>query len=91
VNEGPAQPHEFAIVKLKPGMTADDARKAIMTPAGPPPFTSVGGFQSTGVSGDGYVSLNLEPGEYAAICRVTEPMSGVSHVHLGMIRGFRVE
>jgi uncharacterized cupredoxin-like copper-binding protein len=91
VNEGPGQPHEFAIVKLKPGVTADDARAAIMAPAGPPPFTAVGGFQAESVGGDGYVTLNLEPGDYAAICRVTEPVSGVSHVHLGMIKGFRVE
>ena len=73
------------------GKTADDARQAIMTPGGPPPFTAVGGFQSTAVGGDGYVTMNLEPGEYAAICRVTEPASGLSHVHLGMIKGFRVE
>jgi hypothetical protein len=91
VTEGPGQPHEFAIVKLKPGMTADDARNAIMQPAGPPPFTAVGGFQSSSVGGDGYVTLNLEPGEYAAICRVADPASGLSHVHLGMIKGFRVE
>src|SRR5215212_7290858 len=90
VNEGPAQPREFAVVRLKPGTTAEDARQAIMAPAGPPPFTAVGGFQATTVGGDGYVTLDLEPGEYAAICRVTEPMSGVSHVHLGMIKGFHV-
>jgi hypothetical protein len=91
VNEGPGQPHEYAIVKLNPGTTADDARNAIMKPAGPPPFTAVGGFQSASVGGDGYVTLNLEPGDYAAICRVTDPASGLSHVHLGMIKGFRVE
>jgi hypothetical protein len=91
VNEGPGQPHEYAIVKLNPGMTADDARNAIMKPAGPPPFTAVGGFQSASVGGDGYVTLNLEPGDYAAICRVSDPASGLSHVHLGMIKGFRVE
>jgi len=91
VNDGPGQPHEVAIVKLKPGVTADDARTAIMNPAGPPPFTAVGGFQSVAVGGDGYVTLNLEPGDYAALCRVTEPMSGLSHVHLGMIKGFQVQ
>src|SRR3954454_16127334 len=52
VNEGPGQPHEFAIVRLNPGKTADDARQAIMTPGGPPPFTAVGGFQSTVAGGD---------------------------------------
>jgi hypothetical protein len=90
-NEGPAQPHEIAIVRLTPGATAEDVRRSIMTPSGPPPYKAVGGFQATEVGGDGYVTLDLEPGEYAAICRVTEPMSGVSHVHLGMVKGFRVE
>jgi plastocyanin len=90
-NAGPGNPHELALVKLKPGTTADDARNAIMNPAGPPPFTAVGGFQSEAVGLDGYVTLNLEPGEYAAICRITEPTSGLTHVHLGMVKGFRVE
>ncbi len=90
-NEGPAQPHEIAIVRLAPGATAEDVRRSIMTPSGPPPYKAVGGFQATEVGGDGYVTLDLEPGDYAAICRVTEPMSGVSHVHLGMVKGFRVE
>jgi hypothetical protein len=62
-----------------------------MNPGGPPPFTSMGGFQSASAGVDGYVTLNLEPGEYAAICRVTEPNSGLSHVHLGMIKRFKVE
>ena len=89
-NEGPAQPHEVAFVKLAPGKTAEDARQAIMNPGGRPPFEPVGGFQSTDVAGGGYVTMDLEPGEYAAICRVTEPISGVSHVHLGMVKGFSV-
>jgi hypothetical protein len=44
-----------------------------------------------GAGGESYVTLDLEPGEYAAICRVTDPASGTSYVHLGMIKGFRVE
>jgi hypothetical protein len=91
VNEGPGQPHEVAIARLAPGKTAEDARRAIMNPGGPPPFQAVGGFQATEVGGDGYVTFDLEPGAYVAICRVTEPVSGVSHVHLGMVREFRVE
>ena len=90
-NAGPGNPHEFAIVKLNPGVTIDDVRNAIVTPSGPPPFKAVGGFQAISPNGDGYVNLNLEPGEYAAICRVTEPNSGLSHVHLGMIKGFTVQ
>lgn len=90
-NMGPGNPHELAIVKLNPGSTVEDARTAIVTPSGPPPFTAVGGLQAIGPNGDGYVNLNLEPGEYATICRVTEPDSGLSHVHLGMLKGFTVQ
>ena len=90
-NQGPSQPHEIAFVRLAPGKTADDVRQSIMNPGGPPPFQPVGGFQSIEMLKDGYVSLNLEPGDYAAICRVTDPNSGMSHVHLGMVKGFRVE
>jgi plastocyanin len=90
VNEGPAQPHEIAFVRLAPGKTVDDVRQSIMNPGGPPPFQPVGGFQATEVAQGGYVTANLEPGEYAAICQVTDPNSGMSHVHLGMVKGFRV-
>jgi hypothetical protein len=91
VNEGPGQPHEVAIVRLAPGKTAEDVRQSIMNPGGPPPFLPVGGFQTIEAGGGGYATLDLEPGEYAAICRVTEPNSGASHVHLGMVKGFRVD
>lgn len=91
VNDGPGQPHEIAIVRLVDGATVEDVRRSIMTPSGPPPFRAVGGFQATEAGSDGYVTLDLEPGEYAAICRVTDRGSGLSHVHLGMVSGFRVE
>ena len=38
----------------------------------------------------GYATLDLTPGEYAAICLVPDPASGTPHVHLGMVKGFSI-
>lgn len=45
INPG-AQPHEVNILQLAPGKTARDAIDFFTTPAGPPPFTPVGGVQA---------------------------------------------
>jgi hypothetical protein len=53
--------------------------------AGPPPFDPVGGMQGLEVGGSGYMTLELAPGEYAAICLIPDPTTGQSHLHLGMV------
>lgn len=89
VNEGP-QVHELVLLKVTPGTTADELRAFFDAPAGDPPFTSVGGMQAFGPGGSGTITLNLQPGIYAAVCHVPDPASGVPHLDLGMIKLFTV-
>jgi hypothetical protein len=54
-----------------------------------PPVTEVGGMQALGNGLSGWLVLDLEPGEYVAICFVSDP-TGVPHAFLGMVAGFTV-
>lgn len=76
VNDGP-QPHELTLIKLNDGATADEAKDYIESaettpPTGPPPFTDAGGFGAIDAGGIGYVYLDLEAGNYVAMCFVPD-------------------
>jgi hypothetical protein len=90
VNEGP-QPHEIAIMKLAEGKTMADVQAFMQAPQGAPPFASVGGFQAINPDASGWLHLDLEPGNYVAICHVPDPASGHAHAELGMILPFSVK
>jgi hypothetical protein len=90
VNNG-AQPHELAILKLAPGKTPPDVATFVTKPSGPPPFASMGGMQALQPGRSGYVNLDLEPGNYMAVCFVPDPQSGKPHVQLGMAMPFSVK
>jgi len=89
VNAGP-QPHELGVLKLAPGKTDEDVLAWDSAPSGPPPFESVGGINAFSADGSGYMTLDLAPGEYLAVCHIPDPVSGVAHLHLGMTRHFTV-
>ena len=80
--------HELNVLKLAPGKTTQDLMD--WDAAGPPPFQAVRGMNAFSVNGSGYMTLDLQPGTYVAICNVPDPASGVAHSHLGMIRQITV-
>lgn len=91
VNEG-EQPHEANIVGLREG-DSDTFLEFFAEPAGPPPFTSSGGFQALSVgAGSGYVDLSqLDPGRYAFVCFIPDALGdGAPHFTKGMIAQFEV-
>lgn len=92
INKGP-QDHEAFLVKLDPGATADDILAAMSpgAPPGPPPGLAMGGFQAVNVGGGGAFSVEFTPGNYALICFVEDPASGVPHFALGMVEEFTVQ
>jgi hypothetical protein len=89
VNDGP-QPHELNILKLAPGKTTQDVLAWQADPSTPPPFEAVGGMNGLGAAIDGYMTVDLQPGSYVAICNIPDPGSGQPHSRLGMIRAFTV-
>jgi len=92
INEGP-EPHEFNILRLEEGKTADDVLKFLKGEAGgPPPFAPVGGMNGLDVGVSGYAELDLMPGNYVAICNIPSPKgNGAPHFMLGMVKEFTVK
>jgi hypothetical protein len=56
-----------------------------------PPFTSAGGMQGMAAGLRGWAVLDLEPGNYLAVCFIPDPATGQPHVALGMVGSFTVE
>ena len=89
-NAGP-QPHELNILKLAPGASVADVLAWAPDQGTPPPFEAVGGMNGLSQGIEQSMSLNLQPGEYVAICNIPDPDSGLPHSHLGMIQPFTVK
>ena len=85
------QPHEMMLIKLADGKTMADVQQWMMQPAGAPPFANVGGLQGIAHGAAAYVHLNLEPGNYVALCHIPDSASGKEHMELGMVIPFQVE
>ena len=83
--------HEFGIVRLNPGVTAADVIAWVKAPAGPPPFTSAGGFGPVRPGDGGWLRLNLAAGHYAALCFVPDDAPPFApHAAMGMVVPFTV-
>lgn len=90
VNAGP-QPHELNILKLADGASISDLQSWSPESGTPPPFEAVGGMNGLSQGEADYVTIDLEPGQYVAICNIPDPGSGVPHSRLGMVRPFTVQ
>lgn len=90
VNEG-KQVHEIAIIKLAEGKTMEDVANFMQSMAGEPPFADAGGLQAIDPGDAGWINLNLQPGNYVAMCHVPDPATGHAHMEMGMIMPFTVK
>ena len=89
--------HELALFKIADGKTLDDVKGFILTPpgtpppAGPPPFTEVGGTVGLSHGQTAWLDLKLDPGDYAMFCFFPDPnKDDMPHALEGMIKGFTV-
>jgi uncharacterized cupredoxin-like copper-binding protein len=90
INEG-EQIHEIMVVKLAEGKSIADIQAFMQAPHGAPPFASIGGFQGLTPGQAGWLNLDLQPGNYVALCYVPDPASGHAHMDLGMMMPFSVK
>lgn len=90
VNEG-KQVHEIAIIKLAEGKTMEDVANFMQSMAGEPPFADAGGLQAIDPGDTGWINLNLQPGNYVAMCHVPDPATGHAHMEMGMVMPFTVK
>ncbi|MBI1881157.1 MAG: hypothetical protein HYR94_23505, partial [Chloroflexi bacterium] len=90
VNEG-KQAHELTLIKLAEGKTMEDVAAFMQSPHDAPPFEDVGGFQAIDPGDAGWLTLDLQPGNYVALCFVPDPATGHAHMEMGMIMPFSVK
>jgi limonene-1,2-epoxide hydrolase len=88
-NNAGAQVHEAYLVKLNDGVTAEDYLNT--PPTEIPPAASLGGITGITPGAHQYVSVSLEPGNYALFCFFPDPASHAPHFVLGMVQEFTVK
>lgn len=100
INDG-HQLHEIMLLHLAPGITPDvmmailtgdgaEASPAAGEEAAGPPFTAVAGTAPMSVGAVNYLEMDLEPGDYSAICFIPDAETGMPHFLMGMIAWFTV-
>ena len=98
VENAGVEPHDLVLMKLAPGVTAEDLLTAMNperarrdAPAdGPPPSfeslgTGAGGIAAIAPGMESYFEADFTPGEYVLLCMATAP-DGRSHIEHGMVR-----
>jgi hypothetical protein len=90
VNDGPSD-HELALMRIDDGKAFGDV-VTFLTGGfrGEQPLDFVGGAGGVEPGGDTYVDLDLEPGEYVAMCFLPDAASGKRHAELGMVATFTI-
>jgi hypothetical protein len=96
--------HEMLVTRLSDGVTADmvlemltappstatPAADPASTPNGAPPFLIVGGVAPMNPGYTTFSLLDLEAGDYVAICMIPDPETGAPHAAMGMTMPFTV-
>jgi plastocyanin len=90
IENGGGQPHELAILHLKPGKTPEDFGKWGEKPVGPAPAALLGGVSAIMPGTHVFVTADLPPGDYAFICFVPDMKDGAPHFTHGMAKKFTV-
>jgi uncharacterized cupredoxin-like copper-binding protein len=90
VNNG-AQAHEFVVMRINDGKTLGDVLPYLQAGfQGDKPLTFASGSGGVEPGNAGYVDLALSPGEYVAMCFITDPASHKHHAELGMFLPFTI-
>lgn len=91
INDGP-QPHEMILVKLDRGVTFEQFMAELAANGeAAMPGVPIGGAQALNANLANFVTYDLKPGEYVALCFVPDAESGEPHLALGMADGFTVQ
>lgn len=85
------QPHEMALFKLAPGKTLADVMSYLKSQQGAPPGSQAGGLYDLDPGQTSYLKQSVSPGNYVALCFVTDPKTHLPHAALGMIMPFTAQ
>jgi uncharacterized cupredoxin-like copper-binding protein len=90
VNTG-RQSHEVVVLRIEDGRTLPEVVTYLQHGfTGDKPVRFVGGAGGVEPGHAGYMDLDLQPGQYLAMCFVQDPASHKAHAELGMIAPFSV-
>jgi hypothetical protein len=90
IENGGAQHHELAIVRLEPGKTPADFTAWGERPVGPAPGRIFGGVSAIMPGTRAFLEVDLPPGEYALLCFVPDMTDGKPHFVHGMAKQLTV-
>lgn len=90
VENGATQAHEIALFRFLPGKGMDDLMAWAESYEGPAPMTPVGGVSAFAPDQVVDIHVDLEPGEYVALCFLPDATDGVPHLVHGMALPFHV-
>jgi hypothetical protein len=85
-----SQAHEIALFRIRPGRTVDDVMAWGASYEGEPPMIAAGGVPTIRPGAEAVMHVDLEPGEYIALCFVPDANDGVPHLAHGMVLPFTV-
>ena len=89
-NEGSAD-HEMALMRIDDDKAFGDVVAYLQSGfQGEPPVAFTGGAGGIEPGAEGYVDLDLAPGEYVAMCFLEDEATGKRHAELGMVLPFTV-
>jgi uncharacterized cupredoxin-like copper-binding protein len=91
IQTAPGQPHEFTLFQLAPGKTGADVVKYVESGMkGAPPGMPIGGVAALATGRDVYYTVDLKPGDYAAVCFVEDAKDGKPHYTHGMNQTIKI-
>ena len=91
IQTAPGQPHEFTLFRLMPGKTAADVTKYVEAGMqGPPPAMPIGGVAALSNGRNVYYTVDLKPGDYAAVCFLEDMKDGKPHYSHGMTQMIKI-
>lgn len=90
VTDGGKDVHEFALLSVG-NHTLADVQAALQSPQPPDWAMPAGGAGAMGPGETAWVTENIQPGNYVAICFVPDPETGMPHFLMGMIMLFTAQ
>lgn len=84
------QLHHLVLMKIQEGKTMEDIMAFMQNEEGEPPADEAGYVNVLSPNQHNFVTFDLEPGSYVALCFITDAETGQPHVALGMIDAFTV-
>lgn len=88
-NGADVEVHEMNVLVPQEGVGTEEVLAFFAAeggPAGPPPFSAVGGMQALMPGASQALQLGLDPGRYILVCLIPSPSDGVPHAAKGMIQ-----